>query len=367
MRTFRLLIAGLGNVGTAFLRCLADREDVLVARHDVRFVVVGAAELGGVLIAPDGLGAGELSAMRDRHRSLAAIADFGYAGMTAQQLAREVRYDVLIDAMTTDLRTGQPGLDVVRSALASGRHAVLSDKGPLVVAFDELASLANLPGLAHREGLPLLRFDACVGGALPTLAVALRDLVGMRIERIECALNGTCQSILGQITQGASFAEALTDAQSRGIVEADHRLDVSGLDLAGKLAIIANVVLHQRVLLRDIRTVGIDTLDPAAVRAGDRSGDRMLLLGIAQRCPQGYALSVSPQRVASDHPLAALSPDDMGVVFYTDVIPRLAVTSHEPTAEPTAGALLRNVLQIVQETAGPTTARGLSGPGLRCR
>ena len=51
---------------------------------------------------------------------------------------------------------------------------------------------------------------------------------------------------------GRSFADALAEAQRRGIAETDPSLDVQGWDTANKLVIIANSVLEFPCALRDI-------------------------------------------------------------------------------------------------------------------
>src|SRR2546421_164510 len=78
--------------------------------------------------------------------------------------------DALLESTLTNIRDGQPGLDVIRAALNRGVAVVSANKGPLVVAYAELAALAARPGG------PGLRFSACVGGYLPSVNIGRRDL-----------------------------------------------------------------------------------------------------------------------------------------------------------------------------------------------
>jgi homoserine dehydrogenase len=57
-----------------------------------------------------------------------------------------------------------------------------------------------------------------------------------------------------------------------------------------------------------------------------------------------------------DHPLARITPDEMGVVFYSDRVDRLSASSLEPGPEPASAGMLRDVLDIIRtETWASTT------------
>ena len=59
------------------------------------------------------------------------------------------------------------------------------------------------------------------------------------IVRIEAVLNGTCNFILNRLAEGVAFDAAVAAAQAAGFAEADPSADLSGLDAAAKLAILA--------------------------------------------------------------------------------------------------------------------------------
>src|SRR5206468_9433486 len=131
-------------------------------------------------------------------------------GMSAVDLVQQASADVLLESTLTNLNDGQPGLDVIRTALQRGMGVVSANKGPLVLAYDELIALAQQSGTSR------LRYSACVGGYLPTVNMGQRDLAGARIERVEAVLNGTTQGILRMMEAGTSYIEALAEMQRRG-------------------------------------------------------------------------------------------------------------------------------------------------------
>ncbi|MFY1704941.1 homoserine dehydrogenase [Micromonospora sp. WMMA1923] len=362
-RPWRLVLAGLGNVGSGVLRILDERAAELRRRHGLEFVLVGVAEHGGAAVDPAGLDLATIRRTVREGRPVAELPGVGRPGLTPAELVTELRPDVLLEATPVNLDDGEPGLGTVRTALALGTHAVLANKGPLALAYEELTGAADLRdgwGLAHRHPGPRLRFSACVAGALPVVNIGARDLAGAGITRIEALFNGTTQSILRAMEAGQGYAEALADAQRRGIAEADPSLDVDGLDAACKLVITVNAVLDQQAKLGDVRVEGIRGVTREAVTAAAERGERIVLLCLAEATDGGFRLSVRPTAVPLTHPLAGLTPDEMGVVYHSDEVDRIVASSLEPGAEPASAAMVRDLLDIAAASiaaTGPLAAR----------
>jgi len=341
-RTRGVLLIGLGHVGRSFLRILGSQAQLLAERYGVAFRVVGAADSGGVAAAADGLDPAAVLALKERGESVAGLPG-GRAGAPALELVQSVTADALLEATPVDLRTGQPGLDLTRAALRRGLPVVLANKGPLALAYQELAGLSDLGA-----GATPLRFSACVGGAMPTINLGRRDLAGARILRVEAVLNGTTQYILRAMEGGRSYADVLAEAQRRGLTETDPSLDVDGWDAANKLVILANAVLRQPTTLADVRVEGIAALDADTLLAARARGERIVLLCLAEANGDGrFRLSVRPTPMPLDHPLARMDGDEMGVVYHTDIAGRSSATSAEGDPVPTAAAMLRDLLEIV--------------------
>lgn len=351
VRIFRLALAGLGNVGSAVLRVLDERADDLRDRHGVEVRLVGVAELGGAAADPAGL---DLAAVRRTVAGRRPVAGLpgGRAGLDPVGMLAEAGPDVLFEATPVDLVTGGAGLAAVRAALAAGCHVVLANKGPLALAYPELARASDLIdgfGLAHTRPGPRLRFSACVGGALPAVNLGTRDLAGCRITRIEAVLNGTSQGILRALETGETYAGALADAQRRGVAEADPGLDVDGHDAAAKLVITVNAVLGSAVGLADVAVTGIRGVRPSDAVAAVGRGERITLLGVAEPGPDGVPrLTVAPTALPVAHPLARLEADEMAVAFYSDEVDRLVAASWEPRPDPAAAAMVRDLLEIAR-------------------
>lgn len=343
MKTYRLILTGLGNVGRNMLKILDTQADVLRERYGVQFSVVGVADSTGAAINKNGLDVVAMHAIKANRNPISSLPAFGRPGMSGLEVVQQVEADILLEATPVDLKTGQPGLDIVRAAQQKGMHCVLANKGPLALAFQELAAAAA-------QGRGQLRFSGCVGGALPTINIGMRDLAGARITKVEAMVNGTCQGILRLMEDGQTFEQALTEMQRRGVVEPDPSLDIDGWDEAVKLVIIANAVLRRPTQLSDLTVKGIRDLTQNDLRAAAKRGERTVLLGLAERASErdDWRLSVAPVPLPLSHPLARMTGDEMGVVYHTDISGTLHATALETEATPTAAAMLRDVLTIVE-------------------
>lgn len=350
IQRYRLILAGLGNVGRNFLGILQSQANLLRTEYGLEFVVVGVADSGGALSNPLGLDIAELLAAKQAKRSVASLPD-GQPGMSGTDLARTLEAEIVLEATPVNLKDGQPGLGTVRAALERGISAVLANKGPLVLAYADLAEISDLAVQPVPTRRPALRFSACVGGAMPTINIGWRDLAGARIERIEAVLNGTTQGILRMMEAGMPYAEALAEMQRRGLAETDPTLDVDGWDAANKIIILANAVLLRPTTLADVEVQGITKLSTAELQAAAARGERIVLLCLAERSMGDFRFSVRPAALANTHPLARMGGDEMGIVYYTDIAGRLSVTSLERSPMPTAAAMLRDTIEIAQRNS----------------
>jgi homoserine dehydrogenase len=336
----RLCLIGLGNVGRNLLKMMATKHEVLRSRYGLELVVTGASDSSGAALAADGLDVAAIVRLKEAMRGVAAYPGAGRAGMTALELVKTCQADMLIEMSPTNLQHGQPGLDCIRTALDQGWQVVTANKGPLVLAYGELMEQARRKGLQ-------LRFSACVGGGLPSVNVGQRDLVACRIDKVEGILNSTTHYILTAMAdEGKSFDQAVKEAQQIGIAEADPSLDVDGWDAANKCVIVANSVLNYPATLKDVAVTGIRGVTVEQMRQARVAGKVIKLLVCAEREGESYRLSVQPTTIPFSHPLAHLQGEDMGIVYYTDIMAAITVSIAERGPVATSAGVLRDVVTI---------------------
>ena len=339
-RQIDIIVIGLGNIGLGFLRILGRKADHLRARYGLYFRVTGAADSKGAALDPDGLDLARVIRLKEEHHSVAAYPDRGRPGMAPQDVVERTNAEVLCEASPVNLQDGEPGLSCIRQALGKNMHVVTPNKGPLVLAYSELTSLA-----AERE--VQLLFCGTVAGGLPAINIGRRDLAGATIHRIQALPNLTTSLILELMAQGKSYDQALAAAQQQGCAEADPSLDVEGWDAANKLVILANSVLGVPATLDQVQVQGITGITQDDLLAAASAGQVIKLVATAARQDDGaYTLTVAPTPLPGDHPLAQLSGHHMGIVYETDIYGTISANIREDEPIPSAATILRDLLTI---------------------
>lgn len=309
MRTLRLLMAGHGTVGKAFLELMGrERETMQASGLDLQ--VVGVATSRGSWVDENGL-------------DPAALVPKKLQPTGVEDLIGSTRADLFVEVTPTDLKTGGPALGYIRSALAAGMHVVTANKGPVVVAHRELMEMAKEKGVS-------LRYEATVGASIPVLNLYQECLRGDHVQRIDGVLNGTSNYILSRMgEEGLEFQEALEEAQALGYAEADPSADVDGHDAAAKLVIMANTFLDAGLSLDDVSVTGIRNVTGEAVQLAHR---------------QGYALRLIATLRAGGEPVVA---------------PRMVPESSTLNVPGTL-----NVVRLQRRYAGPVTVSGRGAGGM---
>jgi homoserine dehydrogenase len=157
----RILLIGLGNLGRRFCDILAEKGPEVESDYGLRLLLVGAADSRGSAFRAEGLDPAQVSAMKQAGGTIADYPRVGSARESAMDLVARREADVLCEASPVNLNQGaEPGLTHIRTALQRGMHVATPNKGPLVVAYQELHDLARRNGVE-------LRFDGTVAGGLP--------------------------------------------------------------------------------------------------------------------------------------------------------------------------------------------------------
>ena len=147
--------------------------------------------------------------------------------------------DVLVDVSGPV----NPLLEYCKTMLESGVHVVSANKQAIAAGGQDLIDFAKANNAQ-------LRFSSAAGGGMPVLEMCIRERG--RITRVEALLNGTTNYMLGEISSGKSYAEALQQAQDKGFAEADPSSDVNGSDAAAKIRLVALLGFGEQVTLDDI-------------------------------------------------------------------------------------------------------------------
>ena len=239
----------------------------------------------------------------------------------------------------------EPAWPYVLDLLARGKHVVTANKQLVARRAPELYAAAAASGVQ-------LRFEASVCAAIPVIKVLREALVVTNVHRVLGIVNGTTNFVLTEMEGGATYADALADAQARGYAEADPSDDVSGADAAAKMAILATVAFNTRVALEDVDHTGITELDPLDVTAARELEMVVRLVGAARLVDGAYDVRVEPAFVDAQHPLAKVDGAFNAVMLQGDAIREITLAGPGAGGTETASAIVADIAGVLG-TTGP--------------
>ena len=323
----KVALLGAGNVGSQAARILVEDNAVLEKR-------IGApVELIGI-------------AVRDTNASRHWNADPSLYTTDAESLIDAA--DVVIE-LTGGI---EPARTRILRALKAGKSVVSGNKALLAKHGVELQAAADKSGAQ-------LSYEAAVAGAIPILRPLRDSLAGDRVTRVLGIMNGTTNYILDQMdTTGASFADALAEAQKLGYAEADPTADVEGHDAASKAAIVASLAFHSDFTIDDVHTEGITAITAEDVAAADADGYVIKLLAICEREGEnGANIRVNPTLIPRQHPLAGVHGAFNAVFVEAENAGELMFYGPGAGGAPTASAVLGDFVSLARRLV-------LGGPGV---
>ena len=235
----------------------------------------------------------------------------------------------------------RPAYDWVRQALEAGKSVVTANKQLIARHGSELLKLA-------RRNRQQLAFGACVGGGIPVLSGLSQGLAGDRLFKISGILNGTCNYMLTRIEAGASFAEALKEAQVAGFAEADPTEDIDGLDARAKLVILVRVGLKAEVLPENVLCRSIRDLAFVDFQYAHELGCTIRQVSRAELRDGKLLAAVEPALVSRHSPLAAVEGGENIIISTGEFGGETVFSGLGAGGNPTAVAVVSDLLQIVR-------------------
>jgi homoserine dehydrogenase len=320
-------LVGCGTVGTGVARLLLEHRERLARRAGrplaLRHVVV-----------------------RDPHRPRAAAIPRDL--LTADP--RPALQDPDVHAVAELVGGTAFARQLVLDALAAGKHVVTANKALLAEHGPEVFEAARKAGRT-------VCFEAAVAGGVPIIRALAESLAANQVTALQGILNGTSNFILTSMAdRGASYADALAEAQRLGYAEADPTLDVDGSDAAHKLAILAQIAFGVVAKPADIERHGIDRVDPLDIRFANELGYTIKLLAEAWADGPQVALHVAPVLLRHTDMLAQVRGAHNAVQVVGDVVGETLYQGPGAGMMPTASAVTADLIDLAVGRAQRTFA-----------
>src|SRR6478735_4132898 len=325
MQKTKVALVGMGTVGTGVAKLLLDHGD-RTARH------------AGCILWLEQVVVSDVAKHRDVELP---------KGLLSSDLTRITR-DPDIKVVAHLVGGLEPAKTIMLKLLESGKDVVTANKALLAEHGPEIFDRARELGRS-------IAFDACVAGGIPIITNIGQCFSANQILSLQGILNGTTNFIVSQMEEhGATYADALKEAQRLGYAEADPTMDVSGADAAQKLAILAHLAFGARVHWKEIPCEGIEKLDAADIRYARELGYRIKLIAAAKLHESGLELHVSPTLVRIGKPLAEVRQAYNAISVVGDAVGPVFFHGLGAGQMPTASAVVADMIDTAVGRTGIT-------------
>lgn len=319
MKTIRVGLVGLGNIGSGVYDILRHKSTFLAKRTGVKIELAYACD-----------------ARVSAKKRLSVPS--GIFARDFRTILNDPAVDIVIELMG--------GINVARrlilGALGKGKYVVTANKALLAEYGPEIFRVAER---ADRE----VYFEASVGGGIPIIKVLRESFIANRIVTIHSIINGTCNYILTKMAkEHLDFQTALRGAQAEGFAEADPTLDISGIDAAHKITIMSMLAFGGIVPFHRVSVEGITGITSDDIGFAQEFGYVVKLLAMAKKTADGVDARVQPTLLPKSHILASIDYSFNGILLHGDEVGDILLYGRGAGRKPTSSAVVSDVVDLAR-------------------
>jgi aspartokinase/homoserine dehydrogenase 1 len=220
-----IILIGCGLVGDAFLVQIQKQEDYL-AKQNIKIKVCGIVNSKGALLQENGIDIYNYKTLLKT--DLQSI---------SKDILKQFRQQSnMINPIIVDCTSSQSVAESYLDFFQAGYHVVAANKKANTLSIEFFNELKHIAIKSNRQ----FNYETNVGAGLPVIDT-FRNLLraGDKLLKFEGILSGSMSYIFGKLDDGLPLSEAVIKAKEKGFTEPDPRDDLSGMDIARKVLIIA--------------------------------------------------------------------------------------------------------------------------------
>ncbi|ANU15392.1 Homoserine dehydrogenase [Planococcus halocryophilus Or1] len=342
----KLAFIGFGVVGQGLAEILHHKKEALKRDENFEAQIVAISDfMKGSIYQPNGL---DIELVLKTLKETGNLENYPETtglikGWDSITTICESNADTIIEVSYTDVKTGQPAINHCKSAFEHGKNVVMTNKGPVALAYKELSEIAEQHGVSWG-------FEGTVMSGTPALRMPNATLAGNDITEIRGILNGTTNYILTKMeNEGVTYEEALKEAQALGYAEADPTSDVEGYDARYKIVILSNYVMKAPLTVEEVSCTGISSITAKDIEEAKIEGKRWKLIATARKDQTGVIASIALEKVDLDDPLASISGATNAITYETDLLGAVTLSGAGAGKVETGFSLLIDLITIARQ------------------
>ena len=226
IKELNLFVTGVGNVGSKLLEQIEKQTEYLIENLRLKIRVIALSNSKKMVLGEDAL---DLTQWKSNLEESQTKASRDVFFKHAKKL--NLRNSIFVDNTASEIIAKE-----YARYLNNNIGVVTCNK---IAAADELNNYLNLKKISRKFRSPYL-FETNVGAGLPIIDT-LNNLIasGDQIIKIQAVLSGSLNFVFNNFKKGASFHDVVLEAQQEGYTEPDPKIDLSGIDVARKILILA--------------------------------------------------------------------------------------------------------------------------------
>ncbi|MCD8509604.1 MAG: homoserine dehydrogenase [Bacillus sp. (in: Bacteria)] len=320
MRDFQLAIIGFGTVGEGVYRTVQTKGAKLKA------LLGRAIHIPFVLVK---------NPRKKREVQASTVVTNRF-----EEILNYNKLDVVVEA-TPDAETAYP---YVSQLLRKGVSVVSANKELIAKKGEELHRLAAESGCC-------LLYEGAVAGGIPLLNTLRHGLKTNTVQRLEGIVNGTSNYMLTKMREeGATFQDALIEAQEKGYAEAVPDKDVDGWDAYFKATILSRWLYGKKPSWDVEKPKGIRHVTVEDISLANRLKGRIKHVASLKKEREVVRASVEPCLVLEDHPLYGVEGVDNGIHIEGSIVGSVLLQGQGAGKYPTASAVVEDVVNVLLKT-----------------